>query len=284
MQKDLTQATEHFGFGKNWASYSALITGDQIEQAEKGVTALLGAKVEGSTFLDIGCGSGLHSLAALRLGAKEVVAIDLDSDSVQTTRHVLEKHAPGLPYRVEQLSVFDLNPASFGQFDIVYSWGVLHHTGDLLRAIQKASSVVRGNGYLAIALYRRVWLDWFWWLEKSWYAHASLPAQARARSAYVIFYKIALICTCRNPSSFIESYKNKRGMDFMHDVHDWMGGWPYEAIGRSEVEPFLAKLSFCLRKFNGSRGKLFGRDLGIFGSGCDEYLFQRIEAQSTLNL
>lgn len=278
MNQDLTKAEQHFAFGKNWASYSALITEEQIEQAEKAIIALLGSKVEGSTFLDIGCGSGLHSLAALRLGAKEVVAIDLDRDSVHTTQHVLQKYAAGRSYRVEELSVFEVDRGTLGQFDIVYSWGVLHHTGSLLKAIEKASSVVRENGHLAIALYRRVWTDWFWSSEKVWYAHATAPAQARARSIYILFYKFGLICTGRSPSAFINNYKNKRGMDFTHDVHDWMGGWPYEAINPSEVEILITRLGFSLRKFNGSKGKLFGRDLGIFGSGCDEYLFQRSDA------
>ncbi|MBC7358443.1 MAG: 50S ribosomal protein L11 methyltransferase [Desulfacinum sp.] len=84
-----------FDFGKNWASYAKKINEVRIEEAVKNLCRLLGkTTLEGESFFDIGSGSGLHSLAALRLGAARVEAIDIDADSVRTTEALLEKYVP----------------------------------------------------------------------------------------------------------------------------------------------------------------------------------------------
>jgi 2-polyprenyl-6-hydroxyphenyl methylase/3-demethylubiquinone-9 3-methyltransferase len=134
-QEDLTRAESHFAFGRNWAEYAAKITEAEIREAEAGLVRLLGGeRLDGKRFLDIGSGSGLHSLAALRLGAREVVAVDIDADSVATTHAVLSRFFPQGPWRCQETSVFELKPEEWGDFDVVYAWGVLHHTGDLDRA------------------------------------------------------------------------------------------------------------------------------------------------------
>ena len=119
----------HFDFGKNWSSYSELIGQPQIDEAKKGLLKLLTAdELRGKSFLDIGCGSGLHALAAAQLGVSRIQAFDIDPDSVATTKVVLTRHAVAVPWQAEQVSVFDLDPQRHGRFDVVYSWGVLHHT------------------------------------------------------------------------------------------------------------------------------------------------------------
>ena len=152
-----------------------------MEEAIVGPTRLGGGDLNGKRFLDIGCGSGLHALAALRLGASEVVALDIDSDSVATTRRLLESRASGQRWSTLEASVFDLQPQMLGLFDVVYSWGVLHHTGDMYRALRAAAALLAPDGRFLFALYRRTRMCWFWKLEKRWYAHASLAAQASAR-------------------------------------------------------------------------------------------------------
>src|SRR6185437_3465369 len=151
---DLLAQRSHFEFGKNWASYAKLITDNEIDSAASELERLLGGRLDGKRFLDIGCGSGLHSLAALRLGASEVLATDIDPDSVETTRVVLSAHAPDGPWECLNVSVFDLDAKALGGFDVVYSWGVLHHTGDLYRALAAASGMVCSGGQFAFALYR----------------------------------------------------------------------------------------------------------------------------------
>lgn len=273
---DLTKAETHFAFGRNWASYAQGVTEAEIVEAEKGLLRLLGGEPPSALrVLDIGSGSGLHSLAALRLGAGTVHAIDIDRDSVETTRSLLARFAPGRDWRAEQASVFDLTPERLGEFDIVYSWGVLHHTGNLDRALRTAVRLVRPGGTFVFALYRRVAADFFWRWEKRWYAQASGAAQARARAVYVSLFKVGLRLTGRSFASYLASYRGNRGMDFYHDVHDWVGGWPYESISPAEVDKLMQSLGLHASRTFVSRGRFFGMHTGVFGSGCDEFAYRR---------
>jgi 2-polyprenyl-6-hydroxyphenyl methylase/3-demethylubiquinone-9 3-methyltransferase len=263
---DLLEQKSHFAFGKNWESYARLVTDAQIEEAIAGLTRLVGGGLEGKRFLDIGCGSGLHALAALRLGASEVVALDIDPDSVATTRRLLEARASGQRWSTLEASVFDLEPQTLGLFDVVYSWGVLHHTGDMYRALRAAAALLAPDGRFLFALYRRTRMCWFWKLEKRWYAHASLAAQARARAIYVGLLRLAMRGKFRG---YVEDYHQKRGMDFYHDVHDWLGGWPYESISSAQTERYMQQLG--LRQIRAFVHP--GTPTGLFGSGCDEYVY-----------
>lgn len=275
--EDLIRQEAHFAFGKNWASYARSIGRPEIDEAAAALLRLLGdERLDGRRFLDIGSGSGLHALAAFRLGAAEVVALDIDPDSVETTRAMLAAHAPDKPAQVAQASVFDLSPAQYGRFDVVYSWGVLHHTGDMLRAVRMAATLVNEGGQFVFALYRRIWMDRFWRREKCWYAQASPQRQARARALYVALFRLGLRLTGGRFADYVAAYTKQRGMDFSHDVHDWMGGWPYESILPPEVESLMRELGFArLREFV-APGLISGRRIGLLGSGCDEYVYRRV--------
>jgi 2-polyprenyl-6-hydroxyphenyl methylase/3-demethylubiquinone-9 3-methyltransferase len=272
---DLLEQKSHFAFGQNWASYATLVTASQVEKATTSLRRLVGGDLKGKRFLDIGCGSGLHSLAALRLGATEVVALDIDPDSAATTRQLLTKYAPGARWSTQEISVFDLQPGSTGCYDVVYSWGVLHHTGDLHRALRSAATLVAPSGQFVFAVYSRTPLCWFWKLEKRWYSRATPTAQARARSLYVALFR--MLYPIRHRDSFSEfvanygaNYGQMRGMDFYHDIHDWLGGWPYESISPAETERFMQGLQ--MRQV---RAFVRKRTLGLLGSGCDEYVYAR---------
>lgn len=153
------------------------------------------------------------------------MAIDIDPDSVRTAKTLLEHHQIAVPWQVDQVSVFDLDLAHLGMFDIVYSWGVLHHTGDMWGAIEKAASLVKPNGLFAFALYRTTQMDVFWKREKRWYAHTSPVAQAIARSIYLAVYRFHHAAQGINHRDYVDNYRSSRGMDFHHDVHDWLGGY-----------------------------------------------------------
>jgi len=271
-------AAGHFAFGENWAGYATKVTVAEIAEAERGLLRLLGpAGLASQRFLDLGCGSGLHAAAALRRGAREVVAVDLDPESVRTAQELLGRYAPeGAAYRVLPGDVFDIGPGSFGVFDIVYSWGVLHHTGNLERALASAAALVGPNGRLVVALYRRTWLDAFWRVEKRWYAHASEKSQARARSVYVALFRLRMAALGKSFTEYVSGYSSNRGMDYFHDLHDWMGGWPYEAIEPAEVAQLMASHGLEPELVPARpAGKRSGRPLGVFGSGCDEYVYRR---------
>lgn len=258
-----------FEFGKNWESFSHLIDAEGIRQAEDRLTRFLGDDaLLGRRFLDIGCGSGLHALAALRLGAAAIVGIDIDTNSVATAKAVLAKYWSGDNYSIRHQSVFDEAPA-LGEFDVVYSWGVLHHTGDLDRALRMAARHVRPSGLFAVALYGKTRYCAIWKRIKRWYVNASPTEQARAEGWYVRLFRIYLALRGKRLSTHIASYKRKRGMDFYHDVRDWVGGYPYQSIAPAELHALLAPLGFELLRQNVRKRS------GLFGSGNDEYLFRR---------
>ncbi|MGB5080856.1 MAG: class I SAM-dependent methyltransferase [Burkholderiales bacterium] len=261
---------DRFEFGKNWESFSPLIDDEAIRKAEERMALFLGTRdLSGRTFLDIGCGSGLHSLVALRFGAREIVAIDVDPHSVSTARSVLDLNWPGPNKAVRQVSVFDLDRERLGEFDIVYSWGVLHHTGDMNRAIEMAAKRVKAGGLFAVALYGKTRYCNLWKRIKRWYVNAAPAQQARAEEVYIRLFGVYLLLRGKRLSRHIAGYKHKRGMDFRHDVRDWIGGYPYESIAPIELTRLLAPLGFELVRQNVRKRS------GLFGSGNDEYLFRK---------
>jgi 2-polyprenyl-3-methyl-5-hydroxy-6-metoxy-1,4-benzoquinol methylase len=268
----LKEVSAHFAFGENWASYAATIDAGRIAEAEKALVRLFGPNdLAGKSFLDIGCGSGLHSLAASRLGVSRIAALDIDPKSVETARAVLRGHAASVTTDTRSLSVFELTPQAFGHFDIVYSWGVLHHTGAMREALAKAAAMVAPGGTFAFALYRRTRMCGLWRQEKRWYASASPRAQSAARAVYVALMRAAFLVKRRDFRAYVSNYQSQRGMNYLHDVHDWLGGYPYESTTAPEVEAQMRELGFAhVRSFTRPMS------LGLFGSGCDEYVYRRV--------
>jgi 2-polyprenyl-6-hydroxyphenyl methylase/3-demethylubiquinone-9 3-methyltransferase len=266
---DPTHVSTHFEFGANWARFADTISPLAIAEARKGLERLFPAgEIRDRRFLDIGCGSGLHSLAALQSGAAEVSAIDIDPRSVVTTQALLGRLAPSKFWRAQVQSVFDM-PAE-PRFDIVYSWGVLHHTGDMRRAIACAYAKVAPGGLLCLALYRRTLLCGAWRIEKWIYSRSPRSVRSMLETLYVgamrIFYRI----TGRDFEAYVADYVGARGMDFMTDVRDWLGGYPYESVSEAEVRAIGQQLHLRLvRSFCHKPG------VGLFGTGCDEYVFLR---------
>lgn len=145
-----------FAFGRNWSRFAEGVGAKHLAEAERGLSRLLDpAIIRGAEVLDIGCGSGLHAIAFQKLGAARVVGIDIDPDSVGTARRLARRFEAAGSCRFETVSVFDLAPERQERFDVVYSWGVLHHTGAMWKAIATAAAMVRENGHLAIAIYKR---------------------------------------------------------------------------------------------------------------------------------
>jgi|SRR5690348_981992 len=273
--ENLLEQASHFAFGKNWLDYANKIDEPKIEQAVSDLRRLAGEEtLEGLTFLDIGCGSGLHALAALRLNASNVTGVDIDADSVDAARWTFARFAPDAASRFEVQSVFDMTADAFGTFDIVYSWGVLHHTGDMQRAIECAARLVKPGGEFWVALYRKTPFCGTWRGIKRWYSHATPAGQARARRFYMRMQRTMMRLRGDNYDAYVAGYGKGRGMDYYNDVHDWLGGYPYESIAPDECRALMTRLGFAVkREFVATPGRFLP---GLLGSGCDEYVFRRV--------
>ena len=271
----LTERETHFEFGANWRDYAKTVDQASIESSMLGLKKLFPDGLSGKSFLDIGCGSGLHAVAALSLGAASVAAIDIDETSVSTTRELLSKYVPDADWSANIASVFDLPEEKPGAFDIVYSWGVLHHTGEMWRAIESAAKLVKPNGQLAIAIYAKTPFDRFWKIEKRIYSGSPKVAQWIIRQGYLAALFTAYTISGRNPLA-LASKANVRGMNFRNDAHDWLGGFPYETAGADELRDRICAIGFAEERSFLVAPKL----MGAFGSGCSEFVFRRTAPSS----
>jgi SAM-dependent methyltransferase len=215
-----------FKFGENWASFSKQLTEERLQGAMHSLDALFGeGNLKNKSFLDIGCGSGIFSIAAERLGADPVIGIDVDATSVAVSRENIE-HWVDKPNRIKihEASILDSEKmTALGKFDIAYSWGVLQFTGAMWRAIECAAQRVKPGGLLMIAIYNKHWTSPIWKLIKWIYNHIGKVGQR-----IMIWLFAPLIFLAKWLVTFKNPFKMRRGMDFMHNVIDWVGGYPYE--------------------------------------------------------
>lgn len=234
---------ERFNFGVNWLAYSGrAFNSKAFTEAQTSLGTLIGReKISGATFLDIGSGSGIFSLGARALGANHVTGIDISEESVEAAEaNARRLNISDVTFHRQDIFSNDSNLATY---DIVYSWGVLHHTGDLWQALTKAASHVTPGGLLVIAIYNRHWSSPIWHaIKRTYTASPRLLQKIIIYIFYAVIYLTKLMVTGKNPLS------RRRGMNFYYDVVDWIGGYPYEYASAEEVRTFLEKHSFRLQK------------------------------------
>ncbi len=306
-------AETRFAFGQNWSAFLQSFDQERLDQAVASLRSLLqlgedpqtlGTRplepqpLAGLSFLDIGSGSGLFSLAAIVLGAR-VVSLDVDADSYQCTLSLKERitssssnsasnDASGadptatahkkndIHWDVHHASILDAEAMrSLGQFDIVYSWGVLHHTGQMKTAVAAAAARVSPGGQLAIAIYNDQGGGSRRWLAIK-HGYHRLPAFLRP--GYVVavagFYEckfaLARLARGRNPLPFADwqAKKSDRGMSVWHDWVDWIGGLPFEVATPEAIVMPLRQQGFTLDNL---------RTVGS-GWGCNEFVFRLTES------
>lgn len=276
--KEEIESGARFQFGENWSRFLTLLNEDRIREAEKSLRNMLGlegaADLRGKSFLDIGSGSGLFSLAARRLGAR-VHSFDFDPQSVACARELKRRFFSGdLNWTINEASALDCNYLqTLGQFDVVYSWGVLHHTGEMWQALGNVAGLVKPEGKLFIAIYNDTGSQAARWktikktynrlpraLRPPFAALAMLPQEAKN------FTKAMLRA---RPGDYIKTwtqYDRSRGMNRWRDIVDWVGGYPYEVAAPDEIFDFYHARGFSLEKM---------RCRGV-GLGCNEFVFKKI--------
>lgn len=252
-----------FAFGRNWKSFLTTLDDRKILAAQESVRTLLGRdRLDGRTFLDIGSGSGVFSLAARRLGAI-VRSIDYDADSVECTRILKQRYrADDANWIIEQGSVLDPDfRAQAERYDIVYSWGVLHHTGDMWTAIDNALAKVSDTGQLAISIYNdQGWLSRYWSGVKRRY-HANLVVRW-----LIILVHAPYLVAARYAVRLLSGRRRlDRGMSYWHDMIDWLGGLPFEVAKPEQVIMHVQSQGFRLTGLKTCGGR----------SGCNEFVFVR---------
>lgn len=259
-----------FAFGENWASFLRVLDSDRIELAMQALREMFGVEdLVGRRFLDVGSGSGLSSLAARRLGA-QVVSFDYDPQSVACTQELRRRYFPQDEdmWKVFEGSALDQAWLSgLGKFDAVYSWGVLHHTGSMWRAMVNVAAAVAPGGQLFLALYNdQGKMSRIYWHLKRFYCRSPYVMRKVIVLAYFLALwgpRIAKDSLALQPLRRWKAYNHLRGMSAWHDIVDWVGGFPFEVCSQEQVLAWARIGGFdfdCMNRIGG-------------GAGCNQFVF-----------
>ncbi len=265
---------KRFTFGSNWSDFLSTVEERHILEAEKSLAEKLGMKrLDGLKFLDAGCGSGLFSLAAKRLGAT-VHSFDFDPKSVACAQELKRRFFADDPdWTIEEGSVLDSEYlASLGTFDVVYSWGVLHHTGDMWKALDAIEASVADGGKLFIAIYNyQPLFTSSWTMIKRAYNRGPKIVSKALLWGVIGWYETAMsvlaIARLKNPwpPHRWKEYRHNRGMSIWHDYVDWVGGYPFEAARPEEIFHFYRDKGYVLQDLKTCAGR----------QGCNEFVFRK---------
>lgn len=259
-----------FSFGRNWHDFvERHLTPEQEQVAQKSITGFLELdNLNGRTFLDVGCGSGLFSLGALRLGARRIVSVDVDLFSVRSCEELKKRAGNPANWDVVHGSILDSALVSqLSKADVVYAWGSLHHTGNMWQAIRNAASLVETGGLFYLSIYNKVSGrkgSEFWLKVKRLYNRSSRPTKLMLETAHFVRNGLLRkLASFENPLTLFTQYGQGRGMSYWTDIRDWLGGYPYEFASTDEI------FRFCTRELGMEMVNLKATNT----TGTNEFLF-----------
>jgi SAM-dependent methyltransferase len=260
--------SNQFDFGKNWKNYSEYALSDvKIENARQHFNCLFeNIDLKNKTFLDIGFGQGLSLLIATERSAK-TMGCDINPLCKEVLEHNKTKfntppeEIPVIVGSILDNSIVDkllkLNNGLL--FDIVHSWGVLHHTGNMWKAIDTAKELVNKDGILVLAIYNKHFSSKLWLKIKKLYNNSSRMIKAILLTFYLPLIFLRYLLIFQNP------LKLPRGMSLYYDAIDWLGGYPYEYASVGEISDYMSKDGFTKVKIVRTKGF----------TGCNEFIFRK---------
>ena len=281
MTGDSNSIDDKFAFGRNWSHFLSALNDERIQAAQESMQSLLGMDdLQNRRFLDAGSGSGLFSLSAYRLGAN-VTSFDVDHDSVGCTQELRKR------FCVDESKWVVLHGSlteseflkNLGEFDVVYCWGVVHHTGQMWPSIENLCGRIAPGGSLVIAIYNdQQYISRAWSGIKQIYQR--LPGWLRPvfvaaigsftftkRLAMTVLASLLRLVTLRNPLKPFTNWISEtqaRGMHSWYDLVDWVGGWPFEVARPEEIFRYMRDRGFTLQELT-----------TCSGHGCNEFVFVR---------
>jgi SAM-dependent methyltransferase len=263
-----------FSFGRNWTNYVKNSADEKALLDAVGSLKAFGTDLAGRIFIDIGCGSGLFSLAALKMGAAKVISFDADPNSVQASLLLREKfRAMNANWEISHGSILDagLIEKLKGQGDIVYSWGVLHHTGEMHKAVENAAKLVKSGGTFIIAIYNHGPGSLFWKKVKIFYNRYPLLTPLILCLYMLTFGLYTAIRKFRTDPAALKD----RGMKLYYNAIDWLGGYPYEYACFDDMRDFVEKIGFKLTLAPTILpcGKNEKPSIRLSNTGCNEFVF-----------
>jgi 2-polyprenyl-3-methyl-5-hydroxy-6-metoxy-1,4-benzoquinol methylase len=265
----MNQDVQGFSFGKNWKDFLSTVDEDVITKAGKDIEEWLGTEnIEGKSIIDIGSGSGLSSLCMYRRGCRRLVSFDYDPHSVEATKILAERAGSPDNWEIFEGSILDEALIDrLGRFDIVHSWGVLHHTGDMWKAIENAIGLCGPDGLFFISLYTGGDLYDEHLALKRRFNEADESTKKK-----MVHKQLQSMDASYKLQHSDKIARDPRGMTQYHDAVDWLGGLPYEVANVSEVVLFGSNRGLRpLRVFERGQG------------GCSLYLFKNDANQSASN-
>ena len=194
----------------HWTEYPL-----ELQGVIQHLTELFPEGVKGKKVLDAGSGSGMVSIAFAVMGAS-VTGVDITSKCIENGRKRAKAFGVECRFVQSDLTMLDLHE----DFDIIYSWGVLHHTADAKASFFRLVEHLRPGGEIIIAVYLRTAFSSFWNFSRVFYQ--SSPGFAKTafrRSASVLLNGYDAV---RKALMKKERYM-LRGTSNEELVNDWFG-------------------------------------------------------------